>query len=147
MQHGDSDSECLELWSHNDVSSLAPKEGKELNQWEAKEAQIISWILSSIGAHMMNNLRPYSTTKKMWDYLQRIYHQDNTAKRFQLELEISNLSQGNPSIEQYYSGFINLCSEGSTYVKLLIHTIYIAFLKCFPFQTIEMENWSKMYRM
>ncbi|KAG6484973.1 hypothetical protein ZIOFF_053498 [Zingiber officinale] len=33
-------------------------------------------------------------TKEMWDYLQRIYHQDNIARRFQIELEISNFNQG-----------------------------------------------------
>ena len=60
---------------------------------------------------MVNNLRSFSTAKEMWDYLQRIYHQDNTARRFQLELEIGNFSRGNLSIEQYYYGFINLWSE------------------------------------
>ncbi|KAI4331744.1 hypothetical protein L6164_016702 [Bauhinia variegata] len=49
----------------------------------------------------------------MWDYLKLIYYQDNTARRFQLELEISNFNQGNLSIEQYYSGFLNLWSEYS----------------------------------
>ncbi|KAG6480996.1 hypothetical protein ZIOFF_057587 [Zingiber officinale] len=52
----------------------------------------------------------------MWDYLQRIYHQDNTARRFQLELEIGNFSQGNLPIEQYYFGFINLWSEYSSLI-------------------------------
>ena len=102
-----------ELWNHIDGSTLAPKEGTELSQWEAKDARIISWILGSIEAHMVNNLRSFSTVKEMWDYMQRIYHQDNNARRFQLELEIGNFSQGNLSIEQYYSGFINLWSEYS----------------------------------
>ncbi|KAG6521505.1 hypothetical protein ZIOFF_018626 [Zingiber officinale] len=52
----------------------------------------------------------------MWDYLKRIYHQDNTARRFQLELEIGNLSQGDLSIEQYYSGFLNLWGEYSNII-------------------------------
>jgi hypothetical protein len=57
---------------------------------------------------MVNNLCFFGSTREMWDYLKHIYHQDNTARRFQLEFEISNFSQGNLSIEQYYSGFINL---------------------------------------
>ncbi|KAL5743844.1 hypothetical protein ACOSQ2_026960 [Xanthoceras sorbifolium] len=57
---------------------------------------------------MVNNLRSFGTAKEMLDYLKCIYHQDNTARRFQLELEMSNFSQGNLSIEQYYSGFLNL---------------------------------------
>jgi len=61
----------------------------------------------------VNNLRSFGTTREMWDYLKHIYHQDNTARRFQLEFKISNFSQGNLSIEQYYYGFINLWSEYS----------------------------------
>lgn len=109
-----------ELLNHIDGSSPAPKEVEELCQWEAKDARIISWILGSIKAYMVNNLRSFSTAKKMWDYLQCIYDQDNTARQFQLELEISNFSQGNLSIEQFYSGFIKLWSEyyGIIYSKV-----------------------------
>ena len=108
------------LLSHIDESSPTLKEGKEISQWEAKDARIISLILGYIEAHMVNNLCSFITAKEMWDYLQRIYHQDITA-RFQLELEITNFSQGNLSIEHYYSGFINLWSEysGIIYSKVL----------------------------
>ncbi|KAG6501099.1 hypothetical protein ZIOFF_040967 [Zingiber officinale] len=105
-----------ELWGHIDGSLMAPENAKDLGQWETKDARIISWLLGSIEAHMVNNLRPFNTTKEMWDYLKRIYHQDNTAKRFQLELEIGNLSQGDLSIEQYYSGFLNLWGEYSNII-------------------------------
>ena len=49
--------------------------------------------------HMVNNLRSFSTANEMWEYLGRIYNQDNNAHRFQLELEIANFTQGNLSIE------------------------------------------------
>lgn len=102
-----------ELWNHIDGSSSAPTEAKALAQWQTQDARIVSWILASIESHMVNNLRSFSTAKQMWDYLRRVYHQENAARRFQLELEISTFSQGNLSIEQYYSGFINLWSEYS----------------------------------
>ncbi|KAG6470074.1 hypothetical protein ZIOFF_071126 [Zingiber officinale] len=105
-----------ELWGHIDGSLMAPENAKDLGQWETKDARIISWLLGSIEAHMVNNLRPFNTTKEMWDYLKRIYHQDNIARRFQLELEIGNLSQGDLSIEQYYSGFLNLWGEYSNII-------------------------------
>ncbi|KAG6495050.1 hypothetical protein ZIOFF_042841 [Zingiber officinale] len=105
-----------ELWGHIDGSLMAPENAKDLGQWETKDARIISWLLGSIEAHMVNNLRPFNTAKEMWDYLKRIYHQDNTARGFQLELEIGNLSQGDLSIEQYYSGFLNLWGEYSNII-------------------------------
>ncbi|XP_058769152.1 uncharacterized protein LOC131643021, partial [Vicia villosa] len=67
---------------------------------------------------MINNLRSFSTAQEMWNYLKRIYNQDNAAKRFQLELEIANYKQGTLSIQEYYSGFLNLWTEHSA----LIHT-------------------------
>jgi hypothetical protein len=60
---------------------------------------------------MVNNLRGFTTVKMMWDYLWQIYYQDNFAQKFQLELDIRNYRQGNLSIEQFYSGFINLWSD------------------------------------
>ncbi|XP_022866906.1 uncharacterized protein LOC111386677 [Olea europaea var. sylvestris] len=66
---------------------------------------------------MVNNLRSFTTAKEMWDYLRRIYYQDNSARKFQLELDIGNYRQGNLSIEQFYSGFINLWSEYSKLVQ------------------------------
>ncbi|KAJ8770907.1 hypothetical protein K2173_022079 [Erythroxylum novogranatense] len=109
-----------ELWGHIDGSSPAPEKDIEFSQWEAKDARIISWILGSIEAHTLNNLLSFSTAKEMWNHLQRIYHQDNNARRFQLELEMSNFCQGNLSIKEYYSRFLNLWSEysGIIYAKV-----------------------------
>jgi len=98
------------LWGHLDDVSKAPTEKVALEEWETKDAQIITWILSSIDPQMINNLRSFSTTKEMWNYLKCIYNQDNAAKRFQLELEITNYKQGTFSVQEYYSGFLNLCT-------------------------------------
>ncbi|CAA0820976.1 Unknown protein [Striga hermonthica] len=62
---------------------------------------------------MVNSLRSFRTAKQMWDFLKRVYSQENAARRFQLELDINSFGQGNLSIHQYYSGFINLWSEYS----------------------------------
>ena len=102
-----------ELWGHIDGSSTASGTEKEISQWESNDSRIISWILASIEPHMVNSLRSFNTAKEIWNFLKRIYHQHNTARRFQLELDISKFSQGNLSIEQYYSAFLNLWGEYS----------------------------------
>jgi len=63
---------------------------------------------------MINNLCSFTTAQQMWDYLKHIYNQDNSAKRFHLEREITNYSQGNLSIQEYYFGFLNLWKAHST---------------------------------
>ncbi|XP_062170515.1 uncharacterized protein LOC133876245 [Alnus glutinosa] len=100
-----------ELWGHLDGSSTALTDSKELSSWEGRDVKISSWLLSSVEPYMVNNLRGFTTTKAMWDYLRRIYYQDNSARKFQLEFDIGNYRQGNLSIEQFYSGFINLWND------------------------------------
>ncbi|CAJ2672130.1 unnamed protein product [Trifolium pratense] len=69
------------LWSHLDDVSMAPLETTDLDEWEIKDAKIITWILSTIDPQMINNLRAFSTAQEMWNYLKRIYDQDNDAKQ------------------------------------------------------------------
>ena len=63
----------------------------------------MTWILASVD--QVFNLRSYKTAKDMWEYLKKVYNQDNTAGRFQLDYDIANYSQGNLSIQDYFSGF------------------------------------------
>ena len=69
---------------------------------------------------MVNNLRYFSTVKEIWEYLGRIYSQDNNARHFRLELEIANFNLGNLFIEQYYFGFLNFWSEYSGILQVKV---------------------------
>lgn len=82
-----------------DGSSKAPEDAKDLIAWEIKDAHIISWILGSMEAHMVNNLCSFTTANETWEYLKHIYYLDNNAWRFQLELEITNYTKDNLTIE------------------------------------------------
>ncbi|KAG6529985.1 hypothetical protein ZIOFF_012202 [Zingiber officinale] len=84
-----------ELWSHIDRTNPAPNsEKEEYVKWEVKDAQIMSWILGSVEPSILLNLKPYKTSREMWDYLKKIYNQSNTAQRFQLELELVSSIKG-----------------------------------------------------
>lgn len=102
------------VWDHIDGTLTRSTEKTALEAWQTKDAQIIFWILASIEPHMVNNLSSYSTAKGVWDYLKHIYNQNITAKRFQLELDITNYHQRNLLIQDYYSGFLNLWVKYST---------------------------------
>ena len=47
----------------------------------------------------------------MWDYLKKIYNQNNTAQRFQLDHEIVIFQQDSLSISYFYSHFMNIWDE------------------------------------
>ena len=106
-----------ELWSHvvdgekgalNSESSATTKA-----TWATKDAQIMSWILGSVESQFILSLRPHKSAKAMWDYLTQVYHQDNNARRFQLELSIGNYTQGDLTIQEYYFGFFTLWNDYS----------------------------------
>nr|GMD15921.1 Retrovirus-related Pol polyprotein from transposon TNT 1-94 [Ipomoea batatas] len=71
----------------------------------------MSWILGSVEPSILLSLKPYKTSRGMWDYLKNVYNQSNSARRFQLELELSQLSQGSMSIQEFYSSFETLWTE------------------------------------
>ena len=73
-------------------------------------------ILSLVELHLVLNLRSYKTATAMWNYLHTVYNQDNSARRFQLEYEMANFTQGSLSIEEYFSGFQTLWTDYSDIV-------------------------------
>ena len=94
-----------ELWGHIDGSNPAPRDAEALSKWEIKDARVMTWVISSVEPHLILNLRPYKTAAAMWNYLHTVYNQDNSARRFQLEYDMANFTQGSLSIEEYFSGF------------------------------------------
>ena len=101
-----------ELWGHVDGTDPKPLEDvKAVSKWETKDAQIMTWLLGSVDPQYILNLRTYKTAKEMWDYLQQVYQQDNSARRFHLEHELSQFNQGTLSIQEYYSHFIRLWTD------------------------------------
>ncbi|KAH7521423.1 hypothetical protein FEM48_Zijuj07G0031600 [Ziziphus jujuba var. spinosa] len=78
-----------ELWGHIDGSDPAPTEPPKLAQWQVKDARVMTWILGSIDQLLVPDLRPYRIAKDMWEYVRKVYNQDNTAKHFRLEYEIA----------------------------------------------------------
>ncbi|KAJ0084938.1 hypothetical protein Patl1_30072 [Pistacia atlantica] len=60
----------------------------------------MTWILGSVDPIIVLNLRPYKTAKSMWEYLKKVYNQDNIAQPSQLEYEISRVPEDSLSIVQ-----------------------------------------------
>ena len=66
--------------------------------------------------HLILSLHPYRSAKAVWDHLTQVYNQDNNARRFQLEFSIAYYTQGDLSIQDYYSSFLTLWSDYSDLV-------------------------------
>ncbi|XP_078149675.1 uncharacterized protein LOC144544992 [Carex rostrata] len=71
----------------------------------------MSWILGSVEPQIGINLRPYQTSVEMWNYVKTIYHHDNEAQKYQIDLEIHEYTQGQKNNQDYYSDFMVLWLE------------------------------------
>eukprot|EP00268_Persea_americana_P053117 TRINITY_DN5993_c1_g5_i1.p1 TRINITY_DN5993_c1_g5~~TRINITY_DN5993_c1_g5_i1.p1 ORF type:complete len:132 (+),score=14.25 TRINITY_DN5993_c1_g5_i1:436-831(+) len=101
-----------ELRGHVDGFDPKPNDDitdtKAISKWEVKDTQIMIWLLGSVDPQYILNPRPYKTAKGMWEYLKQIYQQDNSARRFHLEHELSQFVQWTMSIQESYSHFVRL---------------------------------------
>jgi hypothetical protein len=80
------------LWGHINRNNPAPKDADVLSKWKIMDARVMSQILSSVEPHLVLNLRPYKIAATMLNYLNKVYDQDNTARRFQLVYEMANFT-------------------------------------------------------
>lgn len=88
-----------ELWGYIDDSEEKPKPNADnkvdetnLKKWTAKNSRVMSWILGLVEPHIGVNLRPHETAANMLTYLSTIYHHQNHARKYQLDLEIHEYS-------------------------------------------------------
>lgn len=102
-----------ELWGYVDGSEKKPGDSDKvgLKKWSSENSRVMSWILGSVEPQIAINLRPYKTATEMWKYLETIYHQNSDAHKFQLDMEIHEFSQGERTIQEYYSNFMSLWLE------------------------------------
>ena len=103
-----------DLWGHVDGSTPVPNKEKDKvahAKWVVKDAQVMSWVLGSVDPNIVLNLRPYKTAAPMWNYLKKVYNQNNAARRFQLEHDIALFKQDSLSVSEFYSQFMNLWAE------------------------------------
>ncbi|XP_068657987.1 uncharacterized protein [Aristolochia californica] len=89
------------------------------------DARVKTWILGSIEPHLVLNLRPYKTALDTWNYLHKAYQETSAARRFQVEYEMENFTQGGCSIEEYFSGFQNLWAD---YIDIVYENVLVAAL-------------------
>jgi len=104
-----------DLWGHVDGSTPVPDKEKDKvahAKWVVKDAQVMSWVLGSVDPNIVLNLRPYKTAATMWNYLKKVYNQNNAARRFQLEHDIA-LFKHDPttSIQHRFSKMLLLLQQ------------------------------------
>ncbi|KAF5477432.1 hypothetical protein F2P56_004072 [Juglans regia] len=121
-----------DIWGHIDGRDAAPpsntdksKDPVSYSSWAVLNARVMSWLLGLVEPHIVTNLLPHRSAQSMWNYLKKVYYQDNNAFRFQLEHVIAIFQHGSLSIQDYYSAFLTLWNE---YTNLVIADVLVASL-------------------
>nr|XP_016443290.1 PREDICTED: uncharacterized protein LOC107768662 [Nicotiana tabacum] len=84
------------------------------DQWERCDNIVTSWILNSLSKDLADSLQYGNDAKELWQELEDRYDQTNGAKLYQLQKEISDLSQGTFDIIGYYTKMKKLWEELNT---------------------------------
>ncbi|XP_015168339.1 uncharacterized protein [Solanum tuberosum] len=84
------------------------------DQWERCDNMVTSWILNSLSKDLADSLQYVNNAKELWEELEDRYDQANGAKLYQIQQELSNLTQGNLDVTGYYTNIKRLWEELAT---------------------------------
>ena len=76
--------------------------------WESCNTMVLSWLINSMHVDVSSNIMYCETTREMWIELQNLFSQDNGPKIYNLQREISHISQNQMLVTEYYSKFKKL---------------------------------------
>ena len=83
---------------------------------------ITSWILNSVSKDIVEAFLCTTSTKELWDKIAERFGENNGPLLYQIQREISSISQGNEYVAKYYTGLKKLWDEFTCLMPLPICT-------------------------
>lgn len=80
-------------------------------QWERCDNMVTSWILNSLAKEIADSMEYVGDSFELWKELEHRYDQTNGAKLYQVQKEITELSQETLDITTYYTKMKRLWEE------------------------------------
>lgn len=81
------------------------------DQWETCNAIVLSWLMNTISANLLNGIVYASNAHLVWEDLKESFDKVNRVRIWQLHREITTLMQGANSVSTYFSKLKELWSE------------------------------------
>ncbi|KAL0342724.1 UNVERIFIED_CONTAM: Retrovirus-related Pol polyprotein from transposon RE1 [Sesamum calycinum] len=79
---------------------------KTFEQWRRVDLMVISWIWNSISKDIVEAFMYASSSRELWLELQRRYGRSNGPMLYQIQRELSTVSQGDLSVTAYLTKFV-----------------------------------------
>ena len=81
--------------------------------WQRNKAMVLSWLLNSLNDSIRNSVLYFESARELWLDLEGRFGQSNKARLFQVQKDVSCLSQGDMDIASYYTKAKQLWDESS----------------------------------
>uniref|UniRef100_A0A7C8YWD1 Retrotransposon Copia-like N-terminal domain-containing protein n=1 Tax=Opuntia streptacantha TaxID=393608 RepID=A0A7C8YWD1_OPUST len=81
--------------------------------WQRNNAMVLSWLLNSLNDSIRNSVLYFEFARELWLDLEGRFGQSNKARLFQVQKDVSCLSQGDMDIASYYTKAKQLWDESS----------------------------------
>lgn len=90
------------------AEEIIDKEGKkapnpEFEEWEAKDQQILSFILASLGKDILAHVATAQTAHEVWRSIEAMFASQTRARVVNLRIALATTKKGNLSITDYYT--------------------------------------------
>jgi len=86
--------------------------------WESGNTMMLSWMINSMHVDVSNSIMYCETAREMWIELQNLFSQRNGSKIYNLQREISHISQNQMLVTEYYTKFKRLWDQLLNYEPL-----------------------------
>ncbi|CAL1386829.1 unnamed protein product [Linum trigynum] len=111
------------LLSVLDGTSPEPGEddsAKAKEDWAANNAVVMSALLGSMHPGISLSLRGFSTAAAMWQHLTTLYSKASASRKFDVELDLANLKQGDRDVSTFYQDAMTLWTEHDLLMSSLV---------------------------
>ncbi|CAL1387485.1 unnamed protein product [Linum trigynum] len=100
----------------------ADASAKVKEDWAVNNASVMSILLSSMDPGISLSLRGFSTAADMWRHLSALYSKASASRKFDVELDLANLKQGDRDVSTYYQDEMTLWTEHDLLLTSLVPT-------------------------
>ena len=100
-------------WSYVEgVNNVAPElTHKDFPAWETSASRVLYCFPSCVGEQLLSYIQDAQTPKGAWENLKKIFAASTTARKLQLQQELSNLRQRDLSVTDYTSKIKDICDS------------------------------------
>ena len=79
--------------------------------WQSCNTMVLSWLINSMHVDVSSNIIYCETARDMWLELKNMFSQGNGPKIYNLQKEISHITQNQLSVTEYFSKFKRLWDQ------------------------------------